>query len=222
MDDPRLAAMFPSAVPDAQPAPQALLPEPEPDQPAPTDRETEVLRGPDEHADHLLNEAIKQDTMFDGGDPITASEADTHMDGYFQALPDAVGEGFDPEYAAQTRHAMADALEEFGVGSSAVREIGAAAREYVYAADPEKIEAGRTATLAELKKTYGPKYGEVVSDARRAIAEMEKRVPGFTDWLAQTGAGNDLKIIKQAARVGRSMRAATASRVNQAARMSRR
>lgn len=109
------------------------------------------------------------------------------------------------ELSWQSRHAFDEALTELEIGSGFAREIASLAGQYNETRRTgEEAVADQATTLADLQAEWGPKdFAANIDGARAVVAQVAKTTPGLVDFLAETGMGNDITLIRNLAIVAR-------------------
>jgi hypothetical protein len=109
----------------------------------------------------------------------------------------------DSEAAATDRQAVADAMALAGAGETVARELW----HDIAAASANPVTTTQSEAMAELRRTWGRQTDAKIALARNAVAEMQQRYPGRTQYLQETGLGNSpefvRKIVARASRRGR-------------------
>ncbi|WP_421707109.1 hypothetical protein [Algihabitans sp.] len=154
------------------------------------------------------------------GPVATAGQVSLGLAGFFDGLQASLADA--PErrdQAAEAERRLPAALSAAGLAAGDLRELTGLMESYLRTAgDAEKAEATPSEETerrqqrdyaraeAKLRETFGPRAGPLLADARAAVALVERRSPGFRDWLDATGAGNDPRILRAAIRAGRRLR----------------
>lgn len=69
----------------------------------------------------------------------------------------------------------------------------------------QQIGATREQELEAIDKTFGEAKEQEIAVAKQAVAWVEQKVPGFKDWLNQTGMGDRAMLIQAFNLVGKAM-----------------
>lgn len=166
------------------------------DQPEPNDAEsTEVDRS-------------AADALFDGGTPMTESEANTLIGERFDAWQAEARTNMDADYVAllnESRAATAATFAEDAIGTPLARELSSSFGEWQHrdALDDDALQASADATMRSLRGRWGPLFEKNLTETRAYLAKVEQRLPYLAEYIDR-GLGNSEKFILSLHKASRS------------------
>lgn len=97
------------------------------------------------------------------------------------------------ELIASTRTALHEAGFAPVIGKFVAERIDAGLKN-----PPNDIQRAhaQTASLSQLRQAWGPQFDSNLAAVRAEIGRISQKVPGVTEWLERSGAGNDVAVIR--------------------------
>lgn len=142
---------------------------------------------------------------------------DVPLGGFFDGKEMDAGTLDQHEFKEQlqtARKQLDGVLHEYQVGSGAAREMFSAVDGYIKnPRSPEAMDQERETTMAALELKWGAETSLMISYAQRMLNELERKVPGISDSIVNTGAANNIKLITHLANLGKA-RKLTGSMLN--------
>lgn len=131
-----------------------------------------------------------------GDDTIAASAMARPADpGAYElpGIPAGVHTPEQTELIASTRTALHEAGFAPVIGKFVAERVDAGLKN-----PPNDIQRAhaQTASLSQLRQAWGPQFDSNLAAVRAEIGRISQKVPGVTDWLERSGAGNDVAVIR--------------------------
>lgn len=186
--------LYPSSPAPELPLAKSLTAEAEPAEREPFNeaKAAEIMFGAD-------NGCVWGEVPPSGHYPEVASVADSFAQAYRMN-----GDTLSAEEAGAASKAAMSAFSELQVPQPVAAELSRIYQDYDrHPISPERMEAKNAETFDELRRSWGRNWEAKIDVARKAVQELERRVPGTMAELERTGMGSDPRVIKHFAEVGR-------------------